>query len=620
MIQEITNFVDELEKNNPDIFSKNLILKEGLYISLEKKNKELVISHSLEVNENTEKNWLYNEFLKRYTLSKMISGKSMNSIEKIFIDIGSPYGISISGKGLKPQTKKGVEQSIEERKKEQVKAYESYFKAIDKYLDRNNKEQIKYFEDFKNFVRNKMLNYLYNNWNYSKIKNGFTFYFFSFEPKIRDYKDFHDKYLASKVFLYDLKKDENYGVSNELFVGNINKPFLRHKTAPFNFNYKVEGITAKKIYNFFQLQSWNKILPNPLPLFVDKKELNGEVISLYNNEGKRNYSEIVKDLIENHKVNLENYYLIFFHNRYKKSRIVDLDFVPVFKYYFDKKIKIKPLFNIYTKNKGYLLNSHTIENIFDLEKLLNNNLFLQFPNNSTKGYGILKTNFFSSKIQPSKGYEITDTIINLLYKYRKAIYDYIYKSRRQSINSPMFDDMMIHSILDDIMHDEDYKNEYSIKQKLNIWFSLYNFFNHNNKNREDMASKIPELTEQCKKTANEGASLSDKPEEFAFAAGQILYFLFTKSKSSNKSHALLEPFLQKSKASLLQDAITNTINTYKHEIDFGKSRFENLAREVLAYETNVNMKSLQRYLLAGYFADSVIYEKSKNTQNDQETI
>ena len=134
-----------------------------------------------------------------------------------------------------------------------------------------------------------------------------------------------------------------------------------------------------------------------------------------------------------------------------------------------------------------------------------------------------------------------------------------------------------------------------------------------------MASKIPELTEKCKKIANDGDHLSDSPEEFAFAAGQILYFLFTKSESSNKSHAVLEPFLQKSKASLLQDAISNTINTYKHAIDFGKSRFENLAREVLAYETNVNMKTLQRYLLAGYFADPVIYEKSKNTQNKQET-
>jgi CRISPR-associated protein Csh1 len=178
----------------------------------------------------------------------------------------------------------------------------------------------------------------------------------------------------------------------------------------------------------------------------------------------------------------------------------------------------------------------------------------------------------------------------------------------------MFDDMMIQSILDDIMHDQERDKEYNIKQKLNIWFSLYNYFNHTNKNREDMASKIPELTEKCRKTANEGEQLSDKPEEFAFAAGQIIYFLLSKSEASNKSHALLEPFLQKSKASLLQDAISNTINTYKHAIGFGKSRFENLAKEVLAYETNVNMKTLQRYLLAGYFADSVIYEKKESNE------
>ena len=54
---------------------------------------------------------------------------------------------------------------------------------------------------------------------------------------------------------------------------------------------------------------------------------------------------------------------------------------------------------------------------------------------------------------------------------------------------------------------------------------------------------------------------------------------------------------------------------YKHEISFGHGRFERLSAEVLAYETDDNLKNYQRFLLAGYFATPVIYEKKENENN-----
>jgi len=132
-----------------------------------------------------------------------------------------------------------------------------------------------------------------------------------------------------------------------------------------------------------------------------------------------------------------------------------------------------------------------------------------------------------------------------------------------------------------------------------------------------MASRIPELLEKMKEVANSNkVSFSDDPAEFAFGAGQIVFFLLTKSAASNKTYALLEPFLQKTKASQLQDSISNTIAVYKHEIDVSKGRFEKLASEVLCYETDINMKEYLRYFLAGCFASCVIFEK--NVDKNQE--
>ena len=183
----------------------------------------------------------------------------------------------------------------------------------------------------------------------------------------------------------------------------------------------------------------------------------------------------------------------------------------------------------------------------------------------------------------------------------------------------MWDEIMWNSIIGDLRTDKItdkgyHSRDYSIKEKLNIWFSLYKYFTNNLK-RKDMASKIPELLEKMKKVANDENAHFETTEEFAFGAGQVIYFLLNQSKASERTHALLEPFIQKVKAEQLQSSIAQTVNMYKHEISFGHGRFERLSSEVLAFETDDNLKNYQRLLLAGYFATPVIYEKKEKENN-----
>lgn len=137
-----------------------------------------------------------------------------------------------------------------------------------------------------------------------------------------------------------------------------------------------------------------------------------------------------------------------------------------------------------------------------------------------------------------------------------------------------------------------------------------------------MENTFKTLLEKMDLVANDDNVLLDDKNvaEFLFAAGQVIYFLLSKSKTSNPTHALLEPFLQKSNAAQLQNAIANAINAYKHEISFYKDRFERLASQVLAFDTNENLKNYQRYLLAGYFAPSVIYKSNKVKEEQQQII
>ncbi len=120
-------------------------------------------------------------------------------------------------------------------------------------------------------------------------------------------------------------------------------------------------------------------------------------------------------------------------------------------------------------------------------------LFQQYNDITGNGKNFLIGNYFGDKFEPSKGHSITKETTASFYKYRKSIYDYIYKSRLQSITCEMFDDMAYSAILSDISKDEfrekRHTKYYAIGEKLNIWFSLYNLFNNNNKNGIIMLQK-----------------------------------------------------------------------------------------------------------------------------------
>jgi len=188
----------------------------------------------------------------------------------------------------------------------------------------------------------------------------------------------------------------------------------------------------------------------------------------------------------------------------------------------------------------------------------------------------------------------------------------------------MWDEIMWNSIIGDLRTDKItdkgyHSRDYSIKEKLNIWFSLYKYFTNNLK-REDMASKIPELLEKMKKVANDENAHFDNTEEFAFGAGQVIRKILDKSEAGERTHALLEPFLQKTNTEQFNLAIARAFETYKHGFKFyrGDNRysFDKILSEVLGYSTEKNIKQYLPMILAGYFAKSTLSKDSDSNEND----
>ena len=184
----------------------------------------------------------------------------------------------------------------------------------------------------------------------------------------------------------------------------------------------------------------------------------------------------------------------------------------------------------------------------------------------------------------------------------------------------VFYKIVMFELLDEIKRNNNFNSRYSndsIKEKLNILFSINNFFDKTNKNFGglNMSSIIPEYLTQLKEIITEDERhLPDNDNFFAFAAGQLIYFILYQSQSVNKTHALLESFISKNDPNQFKMVITRGIEQYKHSLEWygksGKGRFEKLASEVLGYDCKKKIKTLLPTILAGYFSNSTIFNNN----------
>lgn len=430
---------------------------------------------------------------------------------------------------------------------------------------------------------------------------------FYLDKTLGEYKKVHQKYLADKLFnteKYNTLPDEEgriLGTSNFMNGFNSNMPFLTHLTASFEITGRITDEEAKYLFEFQQVLP-RKTLPNPLPLFIFKDELQEKVISLFKESGyKLGYKELIETLWTGYKPDFGNYYLLTWQNSKEGLIFHDFDFVSIFEYEYYT--QIENLFELQEKGGKSLMHYPKITNIFQLEQIV----FKSLIQNK-----YLKVDYFGElKKDDYEGYSYT---FQSFSKYRKAVYDYVYKSKRQVIDEYIFYDMVFSHIKDDLRQN----NGYSIKEKLNIWFSLFEKFNIHNKNIEiSMASQLKKyqaFVAQLSMGKIDTDNATDK--EFAFAAGQIIDYLLGKSQAQDKSYQLLEPYLQQAKCQEFKRAIANDIARYKHAINGIETRFKSVCDFVLTYNTDVNMKELMPEILAGVFSRCQFFHKDDTKKQE----
>ncbi len=493
---------------------------------------------------------------------------------------------------------------------EETKRLSSEIEALkEQQKNESNKEQ-------KELLKQKITELEQEKEKYKPLEDADYIIFYLDEP-LEKYKEVHQKYLSDKLFntaQYNTEPDENgdiYGTSNFFNSYNQNMPFLLHKTATFDITGRISDKDAKYLYEFEQVLARN-VLPKPLPIFIFKEELQKNVIAFFKeSKFKASYREIIEGLWEKHKDDFGNYYLLFYANTKDGLVFKDFDFVTKFEYELrdssGRLWEIENLFELWDKDKNQMKIYPTLSNVFDLEQVV----FKTLIGNKYRSLDYFKDldleDYKDRNSTPNRHF---DNTFNSYTKYRKAVYDFVYKSKRQSITVDNFKEMVFNGIQDDLKQN----NPYGIKDKLNFWFSLYEKFDiHSNPNHKTMASKLKEYREFMEALAEDKADVSQASlEQFAFAAGQVIYYILQKSKSADTSYQRLEPYLQQVSCEGLKKAIANDFARYKHETY--SVRFERAAAFVLTYQTDANLKKVLPELLAGVFSNNQLFPKRNNEE------
>jgi CRISPR-associated protein Csh1 len=487
---------------------------------------------------------------------------------------------------------------------------------------------------FKHFCQNELAELLAGLPEYEKLKETDYIVVYLGEPQasLADYERVNNRYLRDKLFNTEEQNTtpdadgQVFGTSNFFTSYGDKKPFLVHQTAPFGTNaarspaasgigYRISDQQARLLNDFRLLADRNpRILPNPLPVFVDISELendtanrlNKKVVSIFNEEPTvvPGYREIMTRLLkEGHDLN--NYYLLF----YQRGEIRDFDYVSHFATGLRDERQdtdywqVRDLFGIQHEVKAH--------DVFELQtrllKPIFNNALVQEQKSGAWAYK------YFDDIDPKY---CSATTFRLAMQYRQAWYDFVYKSRRQAVTGAAWRDMLLSGILEGVAQ----ANGYQVKQKLNIYLSLNHLFDSTNSNFTGhfMPTYLPELRESLTRLLADEATDQHlaTDEDFAFAAGQLIYYLLYQSKTEDKSNELLEPFLQKTNAALFKEALAQTIRRYKHAISFNNRRFRKLAEEVLGYHAARSPKELMPFILCGYFSPSGLFIKKKAEANN----
>ena len=374
------------------------------------------------------------------------------------------------------------------------------------------------------------------------------------------YKAFYNVYIKQKIFVVEDKKYMYKGkcpicgkeeiLSLPFYLNTLNekKPFLRNLGRKIDLNILMCADCSLKVVNFIsKFLSKVKIFP----LFVDENLRDFEITYFNENLEKYSFRDILQQVVENieGRNKVLDFYLILYQNDF-----VYIDFVSNFKYKFKDK------------------------NVFEIEKMID----YLFDNR-------LKGNYFGEVSVKD------ENLKKIIYKYRTLIFDFVYRAKYDSLNREIIDNIFYDVLAYDLK--KSYKdNGIKFLEKLENYKILNKIFGG-------------DFMENLDSIDLGNLESIENNRQYYYLLGKITGHLLKQSNAAEKTHSMVEPFINVSNSEIMLERIIELFNKYKHAIKLDNTKFSRMFKLVLEYFNSGKVqekitKNDKFYFFEGYFEEN----------------
>ena len=571
-------------------------LADGYYYIIDENNN----FEKLQVLNNESDNYELEKYIKvRDFYSKYInSNKALDTSYKEKID-GKEYSMlkKICSNNIYTLffKNKYVEGLLNKEDNKDAVPVEVFKSGINKYYDSllklgsNSKEEIllkeKYTENEVEIYKEKMLkafDVIYDDLKEQDMQKENWIKIF-LKKDIEEYKRVSEIYVKTKLFNTN---ENNIEINGKIYGSN-------------NYNY---GLNSKKPY--LELKSTNYKVGS----YVNDEDiqiLNNLYIWLYNNGAGRTILKLPEDWKFNgipkdeEDIKDKNTYIIKVVGNNGTARIDD------YRYTSNYNTKIRKFIC-----KDYLAQEPKIifetENIYALNWYTNN---IWFAENEKSSKNYIRDSYYDFDLKISKSI-LSNWKKEMLKQYNNLFLE-LFEQEQESNFINKLDEIAIRIIenmyIYNLKQNKNYIN--NPRKAFNLWIAYKQYFN---KKGEDEEMKINNLQEQCEKIVSEGRKI-ETDEQYYYLAGQVAYYLLSRSKADKLMQDVTEPFTRANTAKKLKDEIKFLYEKYKYDIYLNYPKFNNIMSQILLQEPEY--KNNKELILAGLLADNLFYGKQENLNN-----
>lgn len=459
---------------------------------------------------------------------------------------------------------------IKYQKKEAKNLYEAF-------VDENGDPDTELVQMIKEYVLSGQCweNIDFNNKDYFK-----AFFIFGDNDKTEAlYRKESERYLFPNLYNSNdfnmLINSEIIGLPNNNMGMNAKKPYLANKTRKIQVPYLLEQKQAK-LQNLFFDYLYGGLAKEKANIYLDGNTDNEQILFLSD-------ADKPKSITNGH----------YFRLKMGKAGadIIKHDIITDYTTHMKNPFIFRNI--IGTEQGGEYRDGEPIYDLWALKELIDKVFFDEK----------LKSNFFTEAKDMSVK---NSTVKRCILESRDVLHSWFCLGQQEKAENIM-KKVSWKLIKDSVKKDK----KFEINSRCNLRWSLIDYF----KGDERMWKSMNEVRERLRKHINEKEEWDfESSYEFSYAIGQAVAYLNSKSKASKKSAAIINSFLNSDDLTYLKKRIRQLYMKYAHQLEAGGYGRENQLFTHIFQVIPDEFKIDKDFLLAGFTAKQLIYEKKDNME------